>query len=272
LRVENSLVPPPIEVTEPDDLVRTLAQAPALGWRHTVRPERRAGFASVTVRVPLGDLRADDLVALTDIAPEGRIVLTRDQNVVVPSVPVDDVSRVVGELGARDLGPEGALRAGDVRACPGLSFCSLAITGSQPVAMASERAMNVRQDLPRDVVISVSGCPNSCTKQQVADIGLSGTKVKVNGVVGLGYQLWLGADVPGGMVGEAVLRLTENEVPAAVVATTELWVALRRPGETPGTTFRRTGLDVVADALETRLREFGFGERPLLDDALAGAA
>jgi hypothetical protein len=37
-------------------------------------------------------------------------------------------------------------------------------------------------------------------------------------------------------------------------------------------TFRRTGLDVVASALEVRLREFGFGERPLLDDGLVGAA
>jgi sulfite reductase beta subunit-like hemoprotein len=276
LRTENDeheLVPPPIDVTEPDDLVRALAQAPALGWRHTVRPERRAGYASVTVRVPLGDLRADDLVALTDIAPDGHIVLTRDQNVLVPSVPVDHVSRVVGELGARNLGPEGALGAADVRACPGLSFCSLAITGSQPVAAAIERTMNVRQDLPRDVVISVSGCPNSCTKQQVADIGLSGTKVKVDGTVGLGYQLWLGADLPGGLVGEAVLRLTEAEVPQAVIAATELWVALRRPGEAPGATFRRVGLDVVAAALEVRLREFGFGERPVLDDdALVGAA
>lgn len=273
MRVENTLEPPPIALTPSDDLVRTLAQAPALGWRHTVRPERRAGYASITVRVPLGDLRADDLVALTELAPAGRIVLTRDQDVLVPSVPVDDVSRVVGELGARDLGPEGARGAADVRACPGLSFCSLAITGSQPVAMAIERAMNVRQDLPRDVVISVSGCPNSCTKQQVADIGLSGTKVKVAGTVGLGYQLWLGADLPGGMVGEPVLRLTEHEVPQAVVATAELWVALRRPGETPGATFRRTGLDVVGDALEVRLREFGFGERPVVaDDALAGAA
>lgn len=273
MRAEHELVPPPIELLPADELVRTLAQAPALGWRHTIRPERRAGYASVTVRVPLGDLRADDLVALTAIAPEGRVVLTRDQNVLLPSVPVDDVSRVVGELGARDLGPEGALGAADVRACPGSSFCSLAITGSQPVAMAIERAMNVRQDLPRDVVISVSGCPNSCTKQQVADIGLSGTKVKVDGTVGLGYQLWLGADLPGGMVGEPVLRLTEAEVPQAVVATTELWVALRRPGEAPGTTFRRAGLDVVAEALEVRLREFGFGERPVLDDdALVGAA
>ena len=272
MRAANTLVPPPIEITPTDEPVRILGQAPALGWRNTVTPERRAGYASVTVRVPLGDLHADDLVAMTQLAPDTRVVLTRDQNVLIPSVPVDDVSRVVGALGARNFGPEGALGAADVRACPGLTFCSLAITGSQPVAVAIERVMNVRKDLPRDIVISVSGCPNACTKQQVADIGLSGTKVKVGGTVGPGYQLWLGADLPRGLVGESVLRVTEDEVPAAVIATSELWVALRRPGEAPGSTFRRVGLDVVASALEVRLREFGFGERPLADDALVGAA
>jgi hypothetical protein len=69
-----------------------------------------------------------------------------------------------------------------------------------------------------------------------------------------------------------VLRLLEREVPAAVVATNEVWVASRRPGEAPGSTFRRIGLDVVAQALEVRLREYGFGERPLADAALEGVA
>src|SRR5262249_52913486 len=61
MRADPSLVPPPLAVTTVDEPVRILGQAPALGWRHTVRPERRAGYASITVRVPLGDLRADDL-------------------------------------------------------------------------------------------------------------------------------------------------------------------------------------------------------------------
>jgi sulfite reductase beta subunit-like hemoprotein len=274
MRAEESFPqPPPIELPVADAPVLVLGQAPTLGWRDGIRPERRAGYASVTVRVPLGDLLADDLVALAHVAPTGRLVLTREQNVLVPSVPIADVSAVVGALAELGLGPDGARGAADVRACPGLSFCSLAITGSQPVAIAIERALNGRPDLPRDLSIAVSGCPNSCTKQQVADLGLSGTKVKVDGRVGLGYQLWLGADLPGGgMLGEPVLRLLEKEVPAAVLAATEVWVALRRPGEATGVTYRRIGLDVVAAAIELRLRERGFGERPTADTELVGAA
>ena len=82
--------------------------------------------------------------------------------------------------------------------------------------------------------IAVSGCPNACTKHQAADLGFAGTKVKVDGRSRLGYQLFLGADLATGLVGEPVLRLLDDEVTDAVIAAIETWAALRRPGEPPG--------------------------------------
>lgn len=262
----DGLRPPPITLPTNDAAIGVLGRAPTLGWREGIRPERRGGFATITVPVPLGDLPADDLAAVARLAPTGRIVLTRDQNIVVPSVPLAEVGAVTAALAELGLGPFGARGQVDVRACPGLAFCSLAITASQEVALEIERAVVARADLPREARIAVSGCPNSCARQQVADLGFSGTKVKVDGEIGLGYQLFLGADLPAGLVGEPVLRLLEREVPAAVVAALELWATLRRPGETAGHTYRRLGLDVIAAALELRLRDAGFGDRP---DAVA---
>jgi sulfite reductase beta subunit-like hemoprotein len=260
--LDDDLRPPPLTLPTNDAPVGVLGRAPTLGWREGIRPERRGGFATITVPVPLGDLPADDLLAVARLAPTGRIVLTREQNIVVPSVPLADVGAVTAALAELGLGPFGARGQVDVRACPGLAFCSLAITASQEVALEIERAVVARADLPREARIAVSGCPNSCAKQQVADLGFSGTKVKVDGEIGLGYQLFLGADLPAGLVGEPVLRLLEREVPAAVVAALELWATLRRPGETAGQTYRRLGLDVIAAALELRLRDAGFGDRP----------
>jgi sulfite reductase beta subunit-like hemoprotein len=259
---KQGLRPPAIDLPVNDEPIGVLGRAPALGWREGIRPERHGGFASITVPVPLGDLPADDLLAIACLAPDGQLVLTREQNIVIPTVPLAAVGPVTAALAELGLGPFGSRGQVDVRACPGLAFCSLAITASQEVALEIERALVARADLPRDARIAVSGCPNSCAKQQVADLGFSGTKVKVDGEIGLGYQLFLGADLPAGLVGEPVLRLLEREVPAAVVAALELWAALRRPGETPGNTFRRLGLDVVAAALELRLRDAGFGDRP----------
>ena len=63
----------------------------------------------------------------------------------------------------------------------------------------------------------------------------------------------------------------EPSVAGDAVACELVLARRRRPGEAPGSTFRRIGLDVVADALEMRLREYGFGERPLADAELANA-
>ena len=125
--------------------------------------------------------------------------------------------------------------------------------GASPSPSPSSGRCNGRPDLPRDLSIAVSGCPNSCTKQQVADLGLVGHqgegrrpgRARVPAVA-------RGRRAAG--LGEPVLRLLEEEVPAAVLAATEVWVALRRPGEAAGATYRRAGLDVVGRAIEMRLR------------------
>jgi len=244
----------PVDVVAPEDLDRSLARAPASGWRDGVRPERRPGLATVTVRAPLGDLLTGELEHIAALAPGGFVMLTRDQNIALRSVPVADVTSVVESIAGLGLGPDGVRGAVDVRVCPGLSFCSLAITGSQEVALDIKRSLDLRPDLPRDVSIAVSGCPNSCTRHQAADIGLAGGKVKVGPRVGLGYQVFLGADVAAGQVAEPMVRVLEEEAPRGVVAVVEVWAALRRPGEHPGQTFRRVGLDVVASAVALRLR------------------
>ena len=72
MRDESRRSRPPRRSTCPRPTRRccVLGQAPTLGWRDGIRPERRAGYASITVRVPLGDLLADDLVALAQVAPD----------------------------------------------------------------------------------------------------------------------------------------------------------------------------------------------------------
>lgn len=244
----------PLEPLQPPTVRQALSIAPSRGWRPGVQPERTPGLATITVRVPLGDLLADELEAIAELAPDRQLTITKEQNLLLHHVPVGDVERIVGKLSELHLGPDGARSARDVRACPGLAFCSLAITASQPVAAAIERALASRPELPRDLSIAVSGCPNSCSKQQAADIGLAGGKVKVGGRVGPGYQLTLGADVGAGLLGEPVLRLAEAEVPGAVVAVVETWQAMRRAGESPGRTFRRLGLDVVGNIIAERMR------------------
>jgi sulfite reductase beta subunit-like hemoprotein len=244
----------PLEVFDAVELERCLALAPPTGWSAGVHPERRPGLATITVRVPLGDLAAAHLEALGALAPGGVLFLSRDQNVVLRSVPVDEVPDVLDGLARIGLTPNDGLSGAAVRACPGLAFCSLALTASQSVATQVEAALARRSDLPRHVSIAVSGCPNSCVKHQAADIGLVGTKFRLDGRTEIGYQVLLGADLSRGTVGETVLKVREDEVTTAVIAALETWASMRRANEPIAATFRRIGLERVGESIARRLR------------------
>ena len=241
-------VPVPVDLTDALPLAGILAHAPEGGWSQSVRPQRRPGLATLTVNVPMGDLDADELVALTNLSvgfADGSLHLTRNQNVALRDVRVEAVSEVRRRLSALDLGLEGADAAVDIRACTGSAVCSLAITaapstGHQVMARSTALARNSQ------LRVHVSGCPNSCAQHQAADIGLSGAKVKIGGSVVLGYQVWVGADLEAGVVGRVIGRVAEHDVPVVVDAVVGAWEATRHSGERFSATVGRVGDDAFS--------------------------
>ena len=96
------------------------------------------------------------------------------------------------ELAARDLlVTPSAFRRGTM-ACTGIEFCKLAIVETK------QRAADLYAELERrlpgfdtPISINVNGCPNSCARFQVADIGLKGSIVDG----GEGFQMHLGGSL-----------------------------------------------------------------------------
>lgn len=250
--------PPVPEVEALDDVDRAeiLRRVPAGGWSTGVRPQRVAGLASVTIGIPLGDTIGNELELLADLADrygDGHLTITRDQDVALRNVPVEHVGTIRTVLATRGLGFLGERPGASVRACTGSSVCALGVTDSPKGAtVIAESASLARNSALR---IHVSGCPNSCAQHQIADIGLAGTKLRVNGRTVEGYQVYLGADLDTHEVGEVVGRVAERDLPAAVDAVVGVWESLRRPGETIGRTARRAGLDAFARYVAAVLEE-----------------
>jgi sulfite reductase beta subunit-like hemoprotein len=245
--------PPPANALPDADVVALLGLAPSGGWSEGVRPLRLPGRADIVVAPPLGDLDGAALLALAAIADEhcaGELVLGRDQDVRLPGVAAEAVDAVVANLtrAGLPLRGEGSVA---VRACTGSAVCALGITTAPDAAgaLAALPAL-IRNSALR---VHVSGCPNSCAQHQAADIGLAGTRVKLGGEVRAGYQLFVGADLDHGRLGEVVGRVGETDVAAAVTAVVGIWEAVRRPGEALGRTARRVGLDAFAARVATLL-------------------
>jgi sulfite reductase beta subunit-like hemoprotein len=238
--------PEPQPVTPPlsSALAEILARSPDGGWSSGVRPQRIPGWAMVTVNVPIGELYADDARTLAAIAADfgdGNLHFTRNQNAMVRWVSVGNVPAVRERLASVGLSLQGADQALDVRVCTAGPVCSLAITAAASLGPPLlDHAALARNSGLR---VSVSGCPNACAQHQIADIGLSGGRVTITGVSMLGYQIWLGADVRKGRIGEVVGRVAEADVPAIIDAIVGAWEALRFAGETLSEAVDRVGVE-----------------------------
>ncbi len=134
---------------------------------------RYVGFAGRAGRVYGHQLRRVAELAQTHGA--GRIRTTTQQKLVILDVPPERVDVLVRELEAEDLRVRpSSFRAGMV-ACTGIEFCKLAIVETKGRAAWLARELEARiPDLGEQLRIHVNGCPNSCARFQLADIGLMG--------------------------------------------------------------------------------------------------
>jgi sulfite reductase (ferredoxin) len=156
-------------------------------------------------------------------------------------VPQASVDTLVAELDALGLPARPSVFRRHTMACTGIEFCKLAIVETKG------RAMTLIDELERrlpgfdaPVTINVNGCPNSCARIQVADIGLKGSLVTdEHGQQVEGFQIHLGGTLTGGDAsgsgfGRKVrgLKATAEELPDYVERVLRRFDAARQPGET----------------------------------------
>ncbi len=248
--------PVPVEVLASAAHLDILGMRPEGGWSSGVRPQRTPGLALVTVEVPLGDTNGSEMELLADMADklgDGALMITRDQDITLRNVPIAAVPAIRESLARRGLSLLGEGATAPVRACTGSAVCAIGITNAPEAARGLLRVGRLARN--SSLKVHVSGCPNSCAQHQAADVGLSGAKVRIGGVTGDGYQVWLGADLAAGRVGTVAGRVAAADLDAAVEAVVGTWEALRHDGETLGTTVGRLGVEAFGAQVAAELPE-----------------
>jgi sulfite reductase (ferredoxin) len=188
----------------------------------------------------VGRLDGDKLHLIADIAERhgsDRVHTTVEQKMVILDVAPDQVDSLVAELEANDLRVKPSTFRRQTMACTGIEFCKLAIVETK--ALAANLIDELEQRLPdfkNPLTINVNGCPNSCARIQVADIGLKGQLV-VNdkGEQVEGFQVHLGGSLgvnPG--FGRKVrgLKATAEELPDYVERVVTNFEKQKDEGET----------------------------------------
>ena len=161
-----------------------------------VHPQTDGRFA-IGAKPTVGRMSGTALTALADAvdAAGGHgIRLTVEQSLVVVGIPADQVDSLVASLAALGLDTDpGTFRRGAM-ACTGIEYCKLAITETKGNAMRLVAELEDRlPTFSQPLTIHVNGCPNSCARIQVADIGLKGVLVPDGqGGDAEGFQVHLG--------------------------------------------------------------------------------
>jgi sulfite reductase (ferredoxin) len=110
----------------------------------------------------------------------GRVRTTAQQGLVVLDIAAEDADTVADQLSELGLSARpSAFHRGTI-ACTGIEFCKLAIVETKARAETIRGELEKRlPDFDTPVTINVNGCPNSCARFQVADIGFKGIVQKV---------------------------------------------------------------------------------------------
>ena len=158
--------------------------------------QQPAGLNYVGLKIPVGRIRADDLEDIADLADRygtGEIRLAPHQAMIIPHVS----DRVVGDLTEEPLLQRFLYNPTPVQkglvSCVGNDYCNLAVieTKSRAVETAKRVEAMIGSDM-KPITMHWSGCPAGCGNHLVADVGLLGKKIKINGELKEAVDVFVG--------------------------------------------------------------------------------
>jgi sulfite reductase (NADPH) hemoprotein beta-component len=253
-RIKTYFVDPAYDASASDELDLTDPDFRLWVERNT-QAHKQAGYVIATVSLkPVGgipgDATADQIRLMADLARDysfDELRVTHAQNIVFPHVRKADLYTVWQALDAADLGTPNLDTIGDIIACPGLDYCSLANARSIPVAQKISERFAAKQEEIGEMKLKISGCINACGHHHAGHIGILGVdrKGKEN------YQLLLGgsegADTSLGQITGP--GFDEDGIVNAVEKATDVYLDKREEGERFLDTYRRIGMAPFKEAL-----------------------
>ena len=148
--------------------------------------QRQAGLNYVGLAVPVGRMTSEQMLQLADLAENygsGGLRLTVGQNVIIAGVPDSKIGELTDEPVLQELryDPSEVMRG--LVSCTGMDFCHFALIDTKGWALKTARALETKLGKTQPLRMHWSGCPASCGNHTIADIGLLGKNIRLNGEV-----------------------------------------------------------------------------------------
>jgi sulfite reductase (ferredoxin) len=151
-----------------------------------------AGRVSGTILSKVADL--------AEAAGSDRVRFTPYQKLIILDVPDDKLDELRAGLDALGLPSTPSHWRRNLMACTGIEFCKLSFAETRKrsqvlVPELEKRLEDINAQLDVPITININGCPNSCARIQVADIGFKGQMVDDGDGPVEGFQVHLGGSL-----------------------------------------------------------------------------
>jgi len=224
--------------------------------RNTNRHKHDSYVSAVISLKPVGgipgDATAEQMHLMADLAKDysfDELRVMHTQNIVLPHVKITDLHALWTKLDEAGLGTPNLDQIGDIIACPGLDYCSLANARSIPLAQKIAQRFDEtgKGDTLGELKLKISGCINACGHHHAGHIGILGVDKK--GVEN--YQLSLGgSEAEDTALGKITGRgFDEAGVVEAVETVTDVYLQNKQGEERFLDTYNRIGMAPFKEAL-----------------------
>jgi sulfite reductase (ferredoxin) len=197
------------EVLETEYLKRPLIDGPApepakhpidhVGVQRLKNGLNALGVAPIAGRVS-GTILST-VADLAERAGSNRIRFTPYQKLIILDVPDDKLDELIAGVEALGLQSRPSHWRRNLMACTGIEYCKLSFAETRGRAQdlvpeLERRLEDINSQLDVPVTVNINGCPNSCARIQVADIGFKGQMVDDgHGGSVEGFQVHLGGSL-----------------------------------------------------------------------------
>ncbi len=231
------------------------------GWNkglfHGVHKQNKPGLNYVGLTIPAGRLSADDLAEIVRVADHygnGELRTSNAQDIILINIPDEKVSALLAEDIVTKFSPDSSSYLANAVTCTGKEFCPFGVAETKHSIQEITKYLDGQLVMDVPIRISISGCKHSCGQPQIADIGLQGNVVSIDGRATESFEIWVG-----GLLGPSATLatkleglITKEHIKQALVEIIKFYKESRTNGELFSNFINRVGIS----ALQEKISDF----------------
>ena len=165
------------------------------GFFHGVHKQKTPGLNYVGLTIPAGRLSGSDMAEIARLADTygtGEIRSCNSQDLLLINIPEGKVEELLAEEVVKKFSPYSSSFLTNSVTCTGKEFCPFAVAETKNNIQEITKYLDDHVSINVPIRISISGCKHSCGQPQIADIGLQGNVISIDGKATECFEIWVG--------------------------------------------------------------------------------